>query len=93
MKLDKDKPYGTNVDLQGPTTYLQNGISFDGDGNPISKRQVKAYYDRLVAEANETAAEAQKLADEANESAEAAKLHADTVMKGIKDANQPKKAK
>jgi len=55
--------------------FIQNGIEYDGSGNACNKKQIKAHYARVAAEAQQTA-------DDAMVAYEEAQAQANTLLAG-----------
>ena len=77
-KIDFTERYGKVVE-EDPTKqkvyFIQNGIEYDGAGNACNKKQIKAHYAKVAAEAQQTA-------DAAMVAYEEAQAQADTLLAG-----------
>ena len=91
LKLDTSRPYGTTKEVGKPDTYLQDGLRFDREGNPMDPKEVKAYYDAKVEAAEAAAEEARRVAEEATAEAAAMVEEATQGMKAfMKDTSVQK---
>jgi len=75
-QIDFTERYGKVVEedvVNQKVFFIQNGIEYDGSGTACNKKQIKAHYAKVAAEAQETA-------DQAMKAFEQAQAQADTLM-------------
>ena len=80
MKLDKNRPYGriTSTDSEFKVKFIQDGIDYDKAGDPLDKKQLRAFNQSILDEAKKVADSAQAIADEAQAKVDAAQALLDS---------------